>query len=334
MYLGTQNQTRTDVELQVHAQLGVKHICSDPPGPWQEWDVDHLKRYREKVESYGITLDMFQLPVDCADSFLAQPPPGPGEPLLNLFGPPDSDRDREIDQVCQLIRNASEAGIPSVKYFVGLLKNLRTEPRHGRGGAELSSFEWSKLDTSLPPFPGTPISADEIWERIDYFLARLVPVATECGVRIACHPWDPGIADRTWRGAPRTMGTIEGLKKYVMMHESPYHGLNFCQGTVCEMLEDPAREIFDVIRWFGERKKIFNVHFRNIRGGLYDFVEVFPDEGDVDMLAAARVYREVDYPYMLMPDHVPGLSGEAPDRVGFAFCYGYITAVLQAVDAE
>jgi len=27
-----------------------------------------------------------------------------------------------------------------------------------------------------------------------------------------------------------------------------YHGLNFCQGTVAEMLDDPAREIFDVIR--------------------------------------------------------------------------------------
>ena len=52
----------------------------------------------------------------------------------------------------------------------------------------------------------------------------------------------------------------------VFRHESPYHGLNFCQGTIAEMLDDPANEIFDVIRWFGERGKIFNVHFRNIKG--------------------------------------------------------------------
>ncbi len=32
------------------------------------------------------------------------------------------------------------------------------------------------------------------------------------------------------------------------------------------MLQNPAEEIFEVIRYFGERKKIFNVHFRNIRG--------------------------------------------------------------------
>ena len=32
------------------------------------------------------------------------------------------------------------------------------------------------------------------------------------------------------------------------------------------MLKDPAKEIVDVIRYFGTRNKIFNVHFRNIRG--------------------------------------------------------------------
>ena len=52
MYLGTQNQTRTDVDFEIHAQLGVKHVCSNPPGPWRSWDADALTRYREKVESY------------------------------------------------------------------------------------------------------------------------------------------------------------------------------------------------------------------------------------------------------------------------------------------
>ena len=45
------------------------------------------------------------------------------------------------------------------------------------------------------------------------------------------------------------------------------------------MLADPGEEIFDVIRYFGTRKKIFNVHFRNIRGHRNDFLEVYPDEG-------------------------------------------------------
>ncbi len=39
-----------------------------------------------------------------------------------------------------------------------------------------------------------------------------------------------------------------------------------------EMLQDPNKEIHDLIRYFGTRKKIFNVHFRNIHGGFRDFV--------------------------------------------------------------
>ena len=101
------------------------------------------------------------------------------------------------------------------------------------------------------------------------------------------------------------LGTVNGLKKFVSIKESPYHGLNFCQGTVSEMLQDPGKEIYDVIRYFGSRKKIFNVHFRNIRGHRDEFVETYPDEGDVDFVKAIQTYREVGYPYLLMPDHVP-----------------------------
>ena len=107
----------------------------------------------------------------------------------------------------------------------------------------------------------------------------------------------------------RVLGTVDGLKRFVAIKESPYHGLNFCQGTVSEMLAKPGEEIYDVIRYFGSRHKIFNVHFRNIRGHRDDFIEVFPDEGDIDFVKAVRVYKEIGYSYMLMPDHVP----EAPD---------------------
>lgn len=71
----------------------------------------------------------------------------------------------------------------------------------------------------------------------------------------------------------------------------------FCQGTISEMLERPGEEIYDIIRDFGSRNKIFNVDFRNISGGFLDFHETFIDDGDVDMLKAIRVYNEVGYQY-------------------------------------
>jgi mannonate dehydratase len=99
------------------------------------------------------------------------------------------------------------------------------------------------------------------------------------------------------------------------------------------MLQDPRRQIHDIIREFGRRKKIFNIHFRNIRGKRDDFQEVYPDEGDMNMLSVALTLHEVGYEFMLMPDHVPGHSDDPQGLQAFAFAYGYIASILQAVAA-
>ena len=74
------------------------------------------------------------------------------------------------------------------------------------------------------------------------------------------------------------------------------------------------------------------MHFRNIRGHRDDFQEVYPDQGDIDFVKAIRVYKEVGYPYLLMPDHVPLAANDPGGLQSFAFCYGYIRALIQAVD--
>ena len=130
------------------------------------------------------------------------------------------------------------------------------------------------------------------------------------------------------------LGTVEGLKQFVEIASSPYHGLNFCVGTIASNLHNPSEEIFDVIRYFGQRKKIFNVHFRNIRGKRNSFQEVFPDEGDLDMVRVLQTLKEIGYSGMVMPDHVPGHASDPDRRQGLAFAFGYIKGLIQAVHAE
>ena len=240
------------------------------------------------------------------------------------------ERQREIDSICRLIERLAAAGIPAAKYNFNIIGIPRTAKEPGRGGSRNAAFRWSRADQTAPPSMAGVVSEGEYWERIHHFLAAVVPVATAAKVRLACHPHDP-YTPPGYRGVTRVLGTVDGLKRFVMMHESPYHGLNFCQGTVAEMLDDPAREIVDVIRWFGERGKIFNVHFRNIKGRKLDFMEAFPDEGDMDMPRSLAAYRDVGYQYMLMPDHVPHIDGRDPSGLAFAYCYGYIQALLDAL---
>ncbi len=86
-----------------------------------------------------------------------------------------------------------------------------------------------------------------------------------------------------------------------------------------------------MIRYFGTRKKIFNVHFRNIRGHRNDFIEVYPDEGDVDFVKAIKVYKEIGYPTCSCPI-MCRLPPTIPDSLqSFAFCYGYIRGLIQSV---
>ena len=327
MKLGTQHGD-SDGILRVMAAFGVNHICSGVPSNRldEKWSVEGLTRLRERIEKYGIKLEMVQLPTS---AYITQ------SGIRAVMEGRSPERDREIDAVCQMIRNTARAGIPVIKYNLTILGVVRTEPTPGRGGAMYSTFDYSKAREDPPLTEAGPVSADAHWERITYFLERVVPVAEEYKVKIACHPHDPPMPrGKAFRGVHRVMGSVEGLKRFVSIRESPYHGLNFCQGTVSEMLEKPGEQIYDVIRYFGQRKKIFNVHFRNIKGGFLKFQETFPDDGDVDMIRAMRVYKEVDYDGMIMPDHAPHIAGDTGGRQAFAFEFGYIAALIQLMNQE
>jgi mannonate dehydratase len=325
MKLGTQHDS-SDETLRVMAALGVTHICAQLPSPRLDdnWSVAGLSRLRERIESFGLTLAAVPLPLSSLPIERSEMPD------IMLGRSPQ--RDRDIYQVRQMIQNCSRVGIPMLKYNMNILGVPRTGRTPGRGGASYSTFVYAQAKQDSLTEAG-PVSADLMWERISYFLERVIPVATEYKVRMACHPHDPGMpTDTGFRGVHRVLGSVDGLKRFVEIQPSPYHGLNFCQGTVSEMLRDPNREIPDVIRYFGSRKKIFNVHFRNIHGHFLDFQETFPDCGDVDMLASLRVYKEVGYDGMLMPDHVPMIEGDSGGRQAFAFAFGYIRGLMQAAD--
>ncbi len=344
--LGCQSGPSTDGHFAFLARFGVRHVCASPviadPGRLCP-TVEELTSLRHRAERHGMALEM-------TDSRLLRSTLIDEErhPSIMLGSSPE--RDRDIETFQQLLRNCAAAGIGTVKYNMSLLGVLRNREESGRGGVVYSGWRAGADAGNEPLTRAGAVDEATYWERIRYFLERVVPVAEECRMRIACHPHDPGLPAQGHRGVQCVLDSVAGLDRFLEIAESPYHGLNFCQGTVCAQLQNPATEIFDVIRHFGARGKIFNVHIRNIRGRRGDFVETFPDDGDIDMLRAIKTYREVGYEGMLMPDHVPllplehtsdpyaynyGLETSAADghRESFAFAYGYLRGLLQATES-
>jgi len=327
MKVGTQHGDSDEI-LRACAAFGVNNICGGLPSEKMDeaWSVDSLSKLRERVASHGISLDMVPLPMSSSEISRAE------MPAIYLGKSPD--RDRNLDDICQMIRNCARAGIFQAKYNFTIIGIPRTGTAAGRGRASYSEFVYAGAKQDPPLTLAGHVDADTYWERITYFLERVVPVAEEYKVKLGCHPQDPGVPKGSgWRGIDAVLGSPEGLKRFVSIRESPYHGLNFCQGTVSEQLEKPGEQIFDVIRYFGSRQKIFSVHFRNIEGGFLNFRETFIDNGSVDMLKAMRVYREAGYDGTMMPDHVPRVEGVDSNQ-GFAFAFGYIKALIAAVSAE
>ena len=90
------------------AAFGVNHVCSTEPSRQfdENWSVAALTKLRERVESFGIRLDMIPLPLSSAYIAKAESP--------NIMLGKSPERDREIDNICQMIRNCARAGIPAV----------------------------------------------------------------------------------------------------------------------------------------------------------------------------------------------------------------------------
>ncbi|NKB72025.1 MAG: TIM barrel protein [Candidatus Latescibacteria bacterium] len=329
MYPAYQMSDYSDDNFKFAVQTGVNHLVTASHKPFMVegkgyWSKEALVELRQRAEDHDLTVAVMAPPlhssfVDRADN-----------PNIMLG---NDQRDRDIDNIIECIRAAGQAGIPCLKYNMTLLGVVSTGRSPGRGGSTYRYFNYEEMkEQSQELTQAGVVPAELMWERIDYFLQRVIPVAQEYKVKMACHPHDPGMPSAGYRGIDRVLGTVDGVKKFCDLVDSPYHGLNFCQGTFSEMLEDPGREIFDVIRYFLERKKIFMVHYRNIRGKRLAFEETYIDEGDVDMWETMKVYHELGYDGVFCPDHVAHSDQDTSwGHRQRAFTAGYIKALIKAV---
>ncbi len=306
-------------------QCGIDYVVGTFGGDWDKerkpdekpWSLGPMTRLKKAYEDGGFQLAVIE----------ARPPLTKAK--LGLEG-----RDREIDEVCELLVSMGKLGIPVWCYeWMPVINWTRTSTNIvTRGGALVTGFDYSDPRNQQSTEYGT-VTEDQLWASLKYFLDRVVPVAEKANVKLAMHPDDPPISPL--RGMGRIMRSLENYQRLLDLVPSPVNGITLCQGNFTLMTDDlPA-----AIRHFGKQKKIFFVHFRDVRGTKEKFQETFHDDGKTDMAACLRAYRDIGFDGVCRPDHVPTMEGDSNDRPGYSsigrlFAIGYIKGLIQAVYSE
>ena len=297
------------------AQLGApgliieSYIQGAVPGK-ERWHLKDIVALKEKVESYGCKIEALEnVPTKFYDHIM-------------LGGPK---RDEQIENMIYTIRNIARAGIPIFGYNWMPSQVWRTKPEYIRGNAEATAFDYDSAK-NLPPTHDREYTEEEMWENLEYWIKIITPIAEEEGIRLGIHPCDPPVP--VLGGIPQLMRSFDAYKRLIEIYPSDSNAIEFCQGTFSEMNED----IYEMIRYFGERKKILYVHFRNVSAQVPKFQEEFINTGYVDMHKAMEIYNEVGFDGVFVDDHVPvGVNDTTWGHRGRAFANGYIQATIESV---
>ncbi|HEU4642206.1 MAG TPA: mannonate dehydratase [Gemmatimonadaceae bacterium] len=291
---------------QIPGVTGIVTALHDVP-PGRAWPVDALARLCEEVDRAGLTLAVVEsIPVH-EDIKLGRPA-----------------RDRLIDRWAASVAAVGAVGVPVVCYnfmpiFDWTRTSLATRLEDGstalaydhdalaaidlsQGTAGLpgwgAAYDANELGRLLEAYRG--IDGERLWEHLAYFLERVVPVATDAGVKLALHPDDP-----PWPifGLPRILGDGAALERLVSLVDSPANGVTFCTGSLGA---SPANDLPEIARRLGERGRLHFAHCRNVRvTGERRFHETAHPSGcgSVDMFAVLRALHDAGFDGPMRPDH-------------------------------
>lgn len=147
----------------------------------------------------------------------------------------------------------------------------------------LSLFPGVKMDVTiedlramLAQYKG--IDAAKLKEHLRLFLAEVVPVAAEAGVKLAMHPDDPPFPVL---GLPRIISTEQDLVDLFKMVDHPANGLCYCTGSLGARLDN---DLAGIVRRHASR-----IHAAHLRSVLHQGDGVFYEGthlgGSADMFA-------------------------------------------------
>lgn len=295
------------------------------------WTYEELSSLKKEIESHGLKLEAIE-------NF----DPSHWYDVL-LDGP---QKDKQLEDLKTILKNMGKVGIPIMGYYFSLAGVWGwTSGPTGRAEASSVVFDESKVDIHQPIPKGmvwnmryedevsgeflSPVSRTEMWQRLEYFLKTMLPIAEENGIKLVAHPDDPPLPEM--RGTARLFYNTDEYVKLLDLNKSPSNGFEFCMGTIQEM---KGSDVYALLDKYSRENRIGYIHFRNVTGKVPHYREAFVDEGDIDMIKALKILKKNNYEGILIPDHTPEMSTKAGWHTGMAYALGFMKGAMQSINSN
>src|SRR5438128_2488002 len=186
--------------LEFNLRHGVKHLTAQvrkrPQGGG--WDLDELRKMKDDCDRHGVIFEAIRMDAD----------------YITL--PKGGERDRALDAIIGNIKKAADVGVKIITYHWTAIPIRRNRRTAGRGGSTYAAFKLEDDWQTLPAGKAGRVISDDYWERITYFLQKVIPVAKQCDVKMACHPYDPPGLPFGYQGADNWDSPLvfDAIKRY------------------------------------------------------------------------------------------------------------------------
>ena len=282
--------------------------------PGQVWPEESLERMKKQCEENGLVFDVVEsIPVS-EDIKLGK-----------------DNRDELIDVYCENIRRCAKYGVKCVTYnFMPVFDWTRTQlDKEAADGSTSLVMYWDQMrgldplvdDIDLPGWDASytkeeikelfkayaEIGEDGLWENLEYFLKKVIPVAEECDVRMAIHPDDPPYPIF---GLPRIITCEENLDRFLKIVDSPANSLCLCTGSLgCAASNDVVK----MVRKYSAMDRIAFMHIRNIKimeDGSFEERAHLSECGSLDVYETVKALVDTGFDGYVRPDHGRMIWGE------------------------
>ena len=311
--------------------------------PGEVWQLDEILAMKKEIEDAGLTLEGIES-VNISDA-------------IKTAGP---DRDKDIAAYIETLENLGKADIHLVCYnFMPVFDWTRTklDNRLPDGSTTLVYYQEqvdkvyplkTDSDLTLPGWDASysreelkgivaeyqTLSEEDLWNNLEYFLKKIIPVAAEYDVNMAIHEDDP-----CWSifGLPRIITDEKNLDRFLKLVDDRHNGITLCTGSLgCSGHNDVAK----MAAKYAAMGRIHFVHMRNVKILDNGFEEsAHPSScGTLDMYAIAKALYDNAFDGYIRPDHGRMIWGET-GRAGYglydrALGAAYLNGLWEAIGKE